>query len=251
MKEKITFAMVLLSSVSFAQTGRVGINTETPNATLNVKSNNDATTPKNLELENQNGTKLVTVLNNGNVGIGETTPESKLVIKTNVAKNGFQLVDTNEGEDRILTSDANGNATWKERQIYYQKLTANLTADFEMPTSDTIYTIPGLEKYTAKKSGYYMVSSSFFISPTNNEGQMYSFYFRIDSNNGNKLLKENYMYGKGYFLTSSYNGIIFMEKNEEISFSLMPSVNTSSNKKLILHKDLASRNSISIAYLGN
>lgn len=59
---------------------KVGINTETPSATLNVKTKNNTSSPKNLELENQGGTKLMTVLNLGNVGIGTDNPKEKLHI---------------------------------------------------------------------------------------------------------------------------------------------------------------------------
>lgn len=44
----------------------------------------------------------------GDVGIGTAAPSAKLdVVGT------FQLVDGTEGVDRVLTSDANGNARWK------------------------------------------------------------------------------------------------------------------------------------------
>lgn len=51
--------------------GKVGINTDTPSATLNVKSLTGNTTKatKNFELQNGANTKLVTVLDNGNFGI--------------------------------------------------------------------------------------------------------------------------------------------------------------------------------------
>lgn len=65
--------------------GNVGINTSTPSATLNVKSLSGRTTSetKNLELENGAGTKLVTVLNNGNVGLGTGAPTMRLNIVNN------------------------------------------------------------------------------------------------------------------------------------------------------------------------
>lgn len=65
---------------AYAQEERVGINTENPSATLSVKTKTDASSPKNLELENQAGTKLVTVLNNGRVGINTDAPKDLLHI---------------------------------------------------------------------------------------------------------------------------------------------------------------------------
>ncbi len=48
------------------------------------------------------------------VGIGTNTPNSKLHI-VSAASSGFQYQDGNQGVDKILTSDANGKATWTTR----------------------------------------------------------------------------------------------------------------------------------------
>ena len=45
------------------------------------------------------------------VGIGTNSPNSKLHIVSS-ASSGFQYQDGNQGADKILTSDANGKATW-------------------------------------------------------------------------------------------------------------------------------------------
>lgn len=103
MKNKKTFlkvgvvCFIGLSTMAYAQTnpyyGRASINTKTPSATFNVKSIDDTKTPKNLELENKDGVKLVTVLNNGNVGINNETPTTPLeVVKTDIAPNGYNRV---------------------------------------------------------------------------------------------------------------------------------------------------------------
>lgn len=74
MRKLMILAGMLSIGFAYAQEGRVGINTEEPSATLNVKTKADATSPKNLELENEKGKKLVAVLNNGTVGIGTDNP---------------------------------------------------------------------------------------------------------------------------------------------------------------------------------
>lgn len=48
------------------------------------------------------------------VGIGTNSPNSKLHIVSS-ASSGFQYQDGNQGADKILTSDANGKATWTTR----------------------------------------------------------------------------------------------------------------------------------------
>ena len=47
------------------------------------------------------------------VGIGTNSPNAKLHIVSSTASNGFQLQDGNQGAGKVLTSDANGKATWK------------------------------------------------------------------------------------------------------------------------------------------
>lgn len=80
MKKSMILLGMLSIGYAYAQEDRVGINTESPAATLNVKTKNDTKSPKSLELENQAGTKLMTVLNNGNVGVGTDTPAEKLSV---------------------------------------------------------------------------------------------------------------------------------------------------------------------------
>ena len=48
-----------------------------------------------------------------NVGVGTSSPNAKLHIVSSTASNGFQLQDGNQSLGKVLTSDANGKATWK------------------------------------------------------------------------------------------------------------------------------------------
>ena len=48
------------------------------------------------------------VLKNGNTGIGTNTPSATLDVEGSI-----QIVDGNEATGKVLTSDANGNATWQ------------------------------------------------------------------------------------------------------------------------------------------
>lgn len=111
MKKLYIFMGFVAASYTLAQEQRVGINTSSPSATLTVKSKTgtDANT-KNLELENANGVKMLTVLNNGNMGIGTTTPTQKLDVNGNARVR--QMVDATALEStytKAVVADPNGN----------------------------------------------------------------------------------------------------------------------------------------------
>lgn len=83
MKRIFTSVVVLLgTTIAYAQyDGRVGVNTDTPVATMDIKSKTGTgATTKNLELQNANGQKLVTVLDNAFLGINQSKPLAPLHI---------------------------------------------------------------------------------------------------------------------------------------------------------------------------
>ncbi len=53
----------------------------------------------------------LSILPNGNVGVGNTNPQAKLDVAGNV-----KIVDGTQGAGKVLTSDAAGNATWQNGQ---------------------------------------------------------------------------------------------------------------------------------------
>ena len=57
-------------------------------------------------------TERMTVLNNGNVGIGNDTPAQKLDVNGTIQTTGFKLT-TGVGNNKVLTSDENGVGTWQ------------------------------------------------------------------------------------------------------------------------------------------
>lgn len=99
----IGFGALASAQVTTPYDGNVGINVENPEATLTVKSlqgRNNGTT-RNLELNNGDGNNLMTVLNNGFVGLGTRQPSVKLHVEKGsvlVTEGNFtSRVDSNEG----------------------------------------------------------------------------------------------------------------------------------------------------------
>lgn len=115
MKEKILLSSILLGSLLCAQ--RVGINTTEPRGTFHVNSG-----VKTVETDD------FIVSDAGFLGIGTVTPNQKLDIRTGGTPNnvitGFRLVDGNEKDNRVLTSDDQGIGTWKEVATLQLPITA-------------------------------------------------------------------------------------------------------------------------------
>lgn len=97
--------------------GRVGINTETPSATLNVKAKGN--TSKVLEVNDKDSNKLLIVKSDGKVGIGTDTPKESITVEDGhmLLKKGYFMSEdkTNEGGALYLTNtikDGNAIKTW-------------------------------------------------------------------------------------------------------------------------------------------
>ncbi|WP_114822643.1 beta strand repeat-containing protein [Chryseobacterium sp. KLBC 52] len=68
-----------------------------------------------LQFSTRNATDYaarLTIKSSGNVGIGTTNPTNKLQIESGTS-GALKIVDGTQGTDKVLTSDANGVATWK------------------------------------------------------------------------------------------------------------------------------------------
>lgn len=72
-------AIIMIFGLALVQ-AQVGINTETPQATLDIKSSGDSFTTKALKISNKNNIDMVAVTDDGRVGIGTTSPKQKLEV---------------------------------------------------------------------------------------------------------------------------------------------------------------------------
>jgi hypothetical protein len=114
MKKQTLFVALTLSTFFYAQ---VGINTNTPSAELDVISKGNTSSTKALKITNSSNNEMMTVLNNGNVGIGNTAPTTKLDINNGTNAGAIKIVDGTQGAGRVLTSDANGVGSWSPTPV--------------------------------------------------------------------------------------------------------------------------------------
>lgn len=126
-----------------------------------------------------NGTAWVannTIYNNGtNVGIGNPNPAARLDVAGTV-----KIADGTQGDGKVLTSDANGNATWEKApygnterfqfMLYrYDAQPGLCQANYNYGTAATTYTAPN-QFFSIRiiKAGLYHFDANCYISLTGN-----------------------------------------------------------------------------------
>ncbi|ASK31329.1 hypothetical protein CEY12_14990 [Chryseobacterium sp. T16E-39] len=179
MKKKITLSLFLglLCSQLNAQ---VGINTNSPSATLDILSKGNTSASKGLKISDSSSKELVTVQDNGNVGINKTSPNGKLHIvgdtgngdvlylenlKGENATTGFSnlLVDNSTG--KVVKAVGLGTVMTNYRSTIQQVLDRNSTSAqlVELSSNDKlIETATSFDEatstFTILEDGYYSVS---------------------------------------------------------------------------------------------
>ena len=106
MKKIILLSLLLFPAVG-AKAQMVGINTDDPQGVFHIDPQKNTSGGANVSDD-------VIVTPTGNTGIGTLNPTRKLEIVTNGAITpGVKFVDGAQGDKKILTSDANGVASWQ------------------------------------------------------------------------------------------------------------------------------------------
>ena len=121
MKKVQPFVFLIVSNLMFAQ---VGINTTNPLATLDIVSKDNSSTTKALKISNSTPSEILTIQNNGNMGINSASSTNntaqlnvdsgaatKSVLKlTNISNTkGKTVSDINYNSFSGLSVDTNGN----------------------------------------------------------------------------------------------------------------------------------------------
>ncbi|MGC4129689.1 MAG: hypothetical protein QM564_09060 [Bergeyella sp.] len=113
---KNTLYTIFALAIGSLAYGQVGINTENPQGIFNIDAGRDNPSTGSAHTAAQQLNDVI-VLDGGNVGIGTISPTQKFEIQTGGTSatpvTGFKLVDGNQNDKYVLTSDADGVGTWK------------------------------------------------------------------------------------------------------------------------------------------
>ena len=239
--------------VGFALTAKaqVGVNTTDPSATLDVVSSGTTSGTKALEINNSSNKEMVTVLDNGNVGIGTNLPTTKLDIENGTTAGAIKIVDGTQGVGKVLISDANGIGTWQvntgAQNSLYQNIACNASTDFELPAGTEV-TLPGFTPIIVPNAGKYeLIFHSFFQNRGVDDSK--SFYVHIYVNGVLYKAEETYGYvAQNAYLNSHYSVIVpIATPNSEIEVKIRAFISA----PIYVNAAAGSnRNNLDIIYLG-
>lgn len=111
MKKIVILSGIVFSNLIFSQ---VGINTPNPQGSFHVDGAKDNISTGVPTVGQQSNDFII--LSNGNIGVGTVSPANKLDIRSST-NGALKIVDGTQGNAKVLTSDANGVATWKDLPV--------------------------------------------------------------------------------------------------------------------------------------
>jgi hypothetical protein len=116
-----------------------------------------------------NGVSKLNITPMGNVGIGTTTPTSKLAIVGDI-----QIIDGTEGLGKVLTSDATGKGSWVAPAYKYPNTFANgnTATVFSVPSPSGGFVITSAP-LVITKAGVYKIKGNAPISMTTGPGNFF------------------------------------------------------------------------------
>ncbi len=142
MNNKVFLSIFLVFTIyGYSQ---VGINETNPSATLDIKSKGNTGSTKALEINNSDDLEMVTVLDNGNVGINVPAPTAKLHTNGTVRYENLPQVSSSINP---LAIDANGYVGTYTSSVLYSYLsidTSQSTNNFSLSSTGIYYSFPFL-----------------------------------------------------------------------------------------------------------
>jgi len=144
----------------------------TPNSAMDISPNDRLFSIGNGNIEDD-GTLLtsnaLTVLKNGNIGISTTTPDATLDLVGTL-----QYTDGNQVAGKVLTSDANGNATWQHVNDNYWVITGNNMAASVTGNVGVGTSAPEskLDIANSVRSGTHAINQSLYVTGNSSSGTL-------------------------------------------------------------------------------
>lgn len=139
MKKILLQAFVFTFALSHSQ---VGINQLSPSASLDIVSKGNTNTTKALEINNSTGTEMMTVLDNGNVGINAPVPTAKLHTKGSIR---YENLPQLASSVTPIAVDANGYVGTYVPAVLYSYITidnSQTTSAFSLYNNSIFYSLP-------------------------------------------------------------------------------------------------------------
>lgn len=165
-----------------------------------------------LRIFNNAETNGIAILDNGNVGVGTVSPGTKVHIVAGSAGTGFRLVDGSQGANKVLQSDASGNASWATN-VAVTPAVIGVMGSGTASTSQNAYT----GAYITLPNGKWSVSVS-MLAQTSSSGDYWlrtgfsasssSILIGADAVSGGPTLISGFVHGGGYY--TMINGTVII-----------------------------------------
>jgi len=162
MKKNIILTIVFAQAYFFTLQGQIGINTETPKGIFHIdaKRNTSATATGSSTQTLDD----ITVSYTGNIGIGTVEPQVKLHIATGGTASspitGLKLADGTHASGKILTSDIDGNVSWKGAPLVPTAVATRVGAQIPSNTAQYYNT----KSYISLPPGRWKVTATILIT---------------------------------------------------------------------------------------
>lgn len=145
----------------FNTNAQVGINTTNPQASLDILSKGSTGTTKAMRINNSSNTEIVTVTDEGRVGIGTSAPQHTL---HSIGTLRFEGVNTGQASGMVLTSNDNlGTATWQRAAS--NVVTGTLGGGYNLPFAQTS-TMSYTGSFITLPPGKWMLTISLLLIPS-------------------------------------------------------------------------------------
>lgn len=162
----------------------------------------------------QNSGGYISLEGNGNVGIGTTAPAARLEVNGQIKINGGS-----PGAGKILTSDANGLATWSSpapiTPAFHETRTASGSSNINFNAG--ILQLPGDGGFTAPVSGKYLINVHSHVRNNTSGSGTKSFNIHVLVNNASVTSDEfiNWVELLAYF-TISHSRVVYLNAGDNV-----------------------------------